>query len=134
MGLCSCSFRNQSDYIVADNINGKTKITIDNVTYELSNIKTLYNDNGTIYADGKTIIHTNCRPEFHVNIDGSVGNISTVSGHITVKGPIHSSIKTTSGDLQLTGNVQGNINTVSGNVTASAIKGNVSNVSGDIYR
>lgn len=50
-----------------------------------------------------------------VEINGKVGNVSTMSGDVKIKG-----------------NVQGNIKTMSGDVDCGTVGGNISTMSGDI--
>lgn len=133
MGSCACYFKNNSDDIKIDEINGNTKITIDGVTYTYRNIKSLYNLDGNIYADGKVIIHTNGNSQFRVFIDGDTKNVLTTSGEIIINGNINGNVKTTSGDINVTGDIIENVSAISGNINITGnVNGNTMTTSGDI--
>jgi hypothetical protein len=102
-------------------------------TYTSDTIKTLYNKDGNICADGKVIIHTDSKSSFIVNIAGSTGNVSTISGNMNVKGPVHGNVTSTSGDLSITGNISQNVTTTSGEINIyGRVGGKVSSISDDI--
>jgi acetyl/propionyl-CoA carboxylase alpha subunit len=51
-----------------------------------------------------------------VKVTGSVKNLTTMSGDVTVKGDVSGNVKTMSGDVEC-GKVGGNISTMSGDIT-----------------
>jgi hypothetical protein len=133
-GTSSCNYKNTSDQIKITDINGRqTRITIDGVTYTYHDIKSLYNIDGSLYADGKAIIHTNSSAQFHINIDGNPTTVMTVSGDIVVNGSVNGNVRTTSGNINVTKDIEDNVTSVSGNINVSgSVKGNITTTSGDI--
>lgn len=133
MGACFCRYQHSSDYVRVDDVKGSTKITIDGITYTSNTIKTLYNKDGNICADGKVIIHTNSSSSFNVDIVGNVGNVSVKSGKINIEGPVSGYVESTSGSVNVSGSVGGDVTVTSGEVNVSGdIKGNVRTTSGDV--
>ena len=66
-----------------------------------------------------------------IEINGSVQNLATTSGDVTVRGAVEN-LSTGSGDV--TCETAGNVSTGSGDVHCKQIKGMVSTCSGDIFR
>jgi hypothetical protein len=133
MGACFCRYQNNSDYVRVDDIKGSTKITIDGITYTLNSIKTLYNEDGNICADGKVIIHTDSMSSFNIDIVGNVGNVSVRSGKINIEGPVSGHVESSSGGVNVSGSIGGNVNATSGDVNVHGnIKGRVTTTSGDV--
>lgn len=86
--------------------------------------------------NGQLIIHGNvveCDDKIvHVEVFGSVNNLTTSSGDITVHQNVDGGIDTKSGSVTINGEVKGSVKTVSGSVIAQSIQGNTSTMSGNI--
>ena len=72
--------------------------------------------------------------EYNITINGNCENLSCdEANQVEVKGSVNE-LKTMSGKVSVGGNVNGNVKTMSGNVSCKNIDGNVKTMSGNISR
>lgn len=87
-----------------------------------------------IFIDGKPIEEYEEPPVVKIEINGSVGSVSSENADVTVNGPV-GSVVTKNGNVQVSGGVKGNVDTKNGNVTVGGgVGGDVSTKNGNIAR
>lgn len=115
---------------------GMVKITRGGKTYTFRG-ENIEKRDGQWYADGKAVDWDSLGGRYEekdvvtIEINGSVQNLVTTSGDVTVRGAV-ASLSTGSGDV--TCETADNISTGSGDVHCKHIKGMVSTCSGDVFR
>lgn len=115
---------------------GMVKITRGGKTYTIRG-ENIEKRDGQWYADGKAVDWDSLGGRYEekdvvtIEINGSVQNLVTTSGDVTVRGAV-ANLSTGSGDV--TCETAGNVSTGSGDVHCKHIKGMVSTCSGDIFR
>ena len=115
---------------------GMVKITRGGKTYTIRG-ENIEKRDGQWYADGKAVDWDSLGGRYEekdvvtIEINGSVQNLVTTSGDVTVRGAV-ASLSTGSGDV--TCETAGNVSTGSGDVHCKHIKGIVATCGGDSFR
>lgn len=71
--------------------------------------------NGNV--NGNVIIE-NAPGDVKIAVSGSVNNVDTSNGDVTVDGDIKGYVKTTNGDVTAGGNIHGNVSTTNGDIVS----------------
>lgn len=102
-------------------------IIINGISYSGNNITI---QNGKVIVDGKNLTPED--KEINILIEGNIDSVKVdYCNELLIKGDA-GNISTVSGDVSVLGKVTGSIMTTSGDVDCTTISGNVSTVSGDI--
>ena len=115
------------------NCHGGGKTVINGKVYENISGNMTVTDQG-IFINGKPIEEYEEPPIVKIEVNGSVGSISSENADVTVNGPV-GSVTTKNGNVQASGGVKGNVDTKNGNVTVGGgVGGDVTTKNGNITR